>query len=625
MSEGGAITPIVESGRRSLDIARLHALFPWPENLLKHGKPLEWIWSLTVHAAPSEIWPLISDTSRLNRTLGLPLMKYEELGGMLHGSTKYWGVPAQWIEPPWSWEVNRYLYCEREYSRGFARVFRAVCFLEPIDERTTVVHMYFAWIPRGFFWRIFLKRMFPKMEPVYLRALGRLDRHLADPARTAFHRAPKIETTDQARTRLAEGREKMIALGVKPELADRWVEYLGKGDPMDLHRIHLRIVAREWKFEERQVLESALIGVEAGLLQLHWDIVCPHCRGPRASLDSLAQLPPGLRCDACRVDFLTEGKGHIDVTFRPHPSLRKTEPLFYCAAEPARKEHYLAQRRLRSGESCAIGLNWGRGEYLASVNGQERGTITIIGNGTNSATPKTWRASESLGELTASSAGSLQAINDSGETAIFTLRQRDFHDDMAQLGDLLTIPAFSRLFGSETLPLNAPLDLGDQSLVFVATEDSGGASNAPFLKRAKQIAESRNGILIRTASQSTILLFNRPADAVQAAEELLKTSHESGAPRFRLSVHIGDCLVVRVSSGLDLIGRTVSVASRLASDASWGEAILSSSVFADTEAAHWLRSQAYELRIAQMDYDDLGVVEQARRWKLPHGNAGGSA
>src|SRR5262245_29677705 len=102
------------------DLLRLH---PWPAVAAQVGeRSLEWFWHYDVPVGPDALWRIISDTSRLNRTLGVSEMKFEERGGVRWGSSNAGGLHQEWIEVPWTWVAGQWLQSVRLYQRGFARV-----------------------------------------------------------------------------------------------------------------------------------------------------------------------------------------------------------------------------------------------------------------------------------------------------------------------------------------------------------------------------------------------------------------------------------------------------------------------------------------------------------------------
>ena len=141
--------------------------------------------------------------------------------------------------------------------------------------------------------------------------------------------------SDESQARLRAGRQQLIGEGLDPKVVDTLVEWIRTGDDADLHRIQVRERARVWKLPEVEMLRTALHATRAGLLDLSWDTICPHCRGLREETGKLSQVEASGHCEVCEVDFTTDQIEAVEVTFRVHPSIRDVPERLYCSAEPA--------------------------------------------------------------------------------------------------------------------------------------------------------------------------------------------------------------------------------------------------------------------------------------------------
>ncbi len=136
-----------------MNLSALLRAFPWPAEYLAKGRPLDWVEQFHINAPRHDLWPVLMDTSRFNRFMGLPEMKYEERQGVMHGATRNAGIQMEWKEIPWSWTSESTMTNAREYSKGIGHFLRAVYAMEPAEQGTNVT-IYFGWIPRNFFMRI---------------------------------------------------------------------------------------------------------------------------------------------------------------------------------------------------------------------------------------------------------------------------------------------------------------------------------------------------------------------------------------------------------------------------------------------------------------------------------------
>src|SRR5690349_9836243 len=110
---------------KPLGVNELLAQHPWPAPW-GDEKRLEWFWYQDLTGDPDTVWRLMSDTSRVNRALGVSEMKFEEKDGKRFGSSRNGGVRHEWVEVPWNWVAGQWLDSTRIYDRGFSRAVYAV-------------------------------------------------------------------------------------------------------------------------------------------------------------------------------------------------------------------------------------------------------------------------------------------------------------------------------------------------------------------------------------------------------------------------------------------------------------------------------------------------------------------
>ncbi len=329
-----------------LTIEQLLELHPVPPELAR-DKRIERLWTFELPGTPAQLWPFISDTSRMNRALGTAEMTFVETNGRRHGSARPGGVQHEWIEVPWNWVAEQWLTSTRIYERGFMKVMHAIHRLEPIDTGTRL-YLYFGAVPRNALWSVALRLGFPSLEKAYRRVLPKLAAQLDRP-RPEVLELPPPQLAEGSLARLGSVRDQLLAEQLPQACVDQLVDWVRTGDDADLHRIQIRERARAWKLPELDLLRTALHATRAGLLDLSWDTICPHCRGVRDEHAKLSGLTAESRCDACSVDFTTDTPEAVEVTFRVHSSVREIAERLYCSAEPAQKDHIRVMDAGRAG------------------------------------------------------------------------------------------------------------------------------------------------------------------------------------------------------------------------------------------------------------------------------------
>ena len=346
MANPGALTR-VEPPLAIADLLREH---PWPE-VAGGGRRLEWLWTIDVALPPDELWPLVSDVSRLNRALGNPEMQFREADGVRYGSGRYGGVAHEWREVPWEWVANRWFTFARLYTRGGMRALYAIHRLEPLGADRTRLSVYFGVVPRHALLVPAIRWSFAALGRAYRRQVPRLAQRVAALPLPALLVTPGT-VRPEATERLAALAAELRARPVPRALADRVIGLVEGGDDLDVCRLQVRALARRWGVDEGELLVTCLHATRVGLLELVWDVVCPHCRGVRESETALDRIPTDGTCKVCDVEFGTSEA--VEVSFRAHPSLRELTPRTYCSAEPATKPHVWAQRAVPAGATATL-------------------------------------------------------------------------------------------------------------------------------------------------------------------------------------------------------------------------------------------------------------------------------
>jgi hypothetical protein len=198
------------------------------------------------------------------------------------------------------------------------------------------------------------------------RTLDRLFREAAEFAEGSRDRAftAPAPAIPPAVRRRVEGRAQALA-GRGYGAALRLASHLLDAAESDVERMRPRTLARHWGAEPREVVETCLAAAREGLLVLHWDLLCPRCRGAKVSVTSLDQLPQGAHCPSCNIDYGRDFTQNVEVTFEPDPGIRTLGVGTYCLASPLASEHVRIQRLLAPGEAALLPAALPDGEYRA--------------------------------------------------------------------------------------------------------------------------------------------------------------------------------------------------------------------------------------------------------------------
>lgn len=597
-----------------MEKSRFLSLYPWARN---DGRSpyADTYFEVDLAVSRAEIWPFLCDTSRLNRAVGLGHRFEEERAGELHVREKLNGLWLSWIEHPWVWLDRSHNWVEREYYKGPFRFFRCVFHLEDKPGGGVTVCVHFAWICklRPLAWLMPLA--VGGVVKAFRRVLKEIETSIrGQRAADANPYRMRVPLADPAAlTRLAGVEKELSAKALDPAVVRSLVDHVRCGDELELDRIRPLKLARQLGLDGRELLRACLEGTKAGLLNLSWDITCPHCRGVREETGCLAEIPKHGHCDVCDIDFATQAENAVEITFHVHESIRKIPEANYCAAEPAKKTHIKWQDRLRPGERRTVHLSLGQGTYrLRDLASKHRCLVKVTPDGPG----LTWHLSEDHAEPRAGGS-TYTVVNDTAEERLFLLEDLWWERDILHPGELFCLPEFQRLFSRDCLAAGVQLDLGNQTILFTDIVGStkfyqevgdarAFATVVEHFEALTAIIRKHDGAIIKTIGDAVMAAFHTPASCLLAAAEAQWEFSPGGKQKVRLraSIHHGPVIAVNWNTGKDYFGHVVNFAAKLQACAGAGEVAVSE------EYVRLVGQPAYPCRVEELTV--AGMKEPAR-------------
>ncbi len=600
--------------------------FQWPARMVADGTPLEWLFRFDLDVAPDRLWPHLIDMSRFNRALGLSRMEFEERDGVLHGSGKSGGMRHLWIEEPWEWVDGDHLIIVRRYSKGFSRWLRVIYALEPLPAGRTRIRVYFGWIPRGWFGAMCLKIGMPPLEREY----GRVLEHLAsaEPGGGELYDRPADELSPDARARVATIRETLTRQGLDGSLVQRLTEHIARGDAMEVHRIQVRRLAHAWGVPEDALLSVALHATRAGLLNMSWDVICPHCRGVRDEGESLAHVAAVGRCDVCEIDFETDQDNALEITFHAHPSIRDAQKIYYCSAEPSTKLHIKLKQRVAAGASRTVPLSLPPGRFRLRTKGAKRyGQLLVSEDGP---VEVAWDAATDELALTCATSASITLRNGSEEPRGFIIEEPAWSDEALRPVQLFSFQEFRDLFSQEYMATDVHLSVGRQTILFTDIVGStrfyacrGDPEAFMEVKRhfaeAQAIVAANRGAMVKTIGDAIMASFSDPINALRASKAIHECFHSDRADspvRVRISLNTGPCIAVKLNADIDFFGNSVNLAAKLQACCEAGEIAFSEQTFHAPGVAEYLAEEGAALETFEYESKSLLAPITVKRWTI---------
>jgi len=598
-------------------------------------------WEFDLQSSPEELWPLVANTNRFNRDTGVPPV--EDAGGGALGVNARRQlrlhvlglIPVEWEEQPFEWIRPFRFGVVRRYRQGPMAEMRVLAELAPKPDGGT--HLTFE---------VFAK---PKSLlgvlaiPVQIGIISK--RSFAATFRrydrVASHAEPVLR--EQSAPKFAPGgRERLTLMGEKlrsqtdaPVLADKLVETIATADELTLSRIRPFALADFWQAPRKDVLAVCLQATRLGLLDLQWELICPHCRGAARTAGSLAGVHAEAECAGCNIDFTVNFDRSVELTFRPNASIRQVEARSFCMGGPEVTPHVVLQQLLAAGagRELSVPLEPGRyrlrtmelngGQFLAaSATGDVEAELVASANG--------WPGDE----LQVGLRPTFKVRNDTGAEQLFILERMAWSDQAATAAEVTALQIFRDLFANEALRPGEQISVGSLTVLFTDLRNStrtyrdiGDATafghvmnHFDVLKRA--IAEE-DGALVKTIGDAVMAVFRRPASALRA---MLQVQQELASPadglqplKLKAGLHSGPCIAVTLNDRLDYFGSTVNMAARLEGLSTGDDVIISADVCADPEvrellADSQLTAGRFEVQLKGFDEErfELWRVSQNR-------------
>jgi class 3 adenylate cyclase len=604
-----------------LTVEQLLAAHPWPTEFASEPR-LEWLWHFEVPVSLEQLWPLIADSSRMNRALGVAEMKFVDRGNVRVGTCRQGGLAHEWVEVPWNWVAGQWLESVRIYDKGFSKVVFGVFVLTPLSEEQTRVSVYFGAIPRNFFGKAALSIGFPGLEKDFTRVFA----EVADQLRAlkgVFVLPGPPALSPEAETKLTRIRTTLLEHQLDVNAVDQLISWIRRGDEEDLYRIQIRERARAWQVDEHQLLRIALHATREGLLQISWDLICPHCRGVTSEVKGPDGLTAKGECGACEISFATSAAESVEITFHVHPSIRDVAHRTFCSAEPATKQHVRLQRDLKPGESLHLTPRLAPGSYRLRLHGKEEYGFLDVGEGRPAQVE--WKAT-ALGRHEASLTPTLSLLNDTATPQRFVLEAARWSDHALRPGQLFSLQEYRDLFSEDYLATDVQLAIGEQTILFTDIVGSTAmyaarGDPAAFMEVKRHFEEifpivaRHRGAVVKTIGDAIMAAFSDPLDAVKACADIHACFHAERADsttRLRISLNTGPCIAVKLNTGVDYFGQTVNLAAKLQSLAEAGEVALSHSVWNARGVQAWLDGR----RLESLAYESkaLAAPVPVTRW-----------
>jgi class 3 adenylate cyclase len=609
--------------------------------LLLHGKPsdleihprlpacdpervLEFEFRWELESPPRQLWPLVTNTDQLDRAIGFAPVRYTSryepgrgvrtfVEGRKAGSTEVGEEhPYEWVEP-------HRMGVLREYTQGPFRWLVSIVELLPRPAGgTTLVHRLqlepSSWKIRiGSRWGIGVG-LRKNLERVYRRIDATVRSHKVRgrvSATDPFHEPHSIP--GPRRQRLERLLDRLIEQGADARAVNCLGEHLTLGSPQDIARIRPVALAERWGLDPDQLIAACLRGASEGLLELHWDLLCPVCRISCQVTDTLRAIGEHAHCEACHLDFQLDFANSIELIFRVHPEIRQADLGTYCIGGPAHSPHVFAQVRVGPKERIELDLELPDGSYR--LRGPQL-PWAIDFQVQKTATARRWDldlvaapTSESPRALRAG-AQAIVLQNSHDRELVVRVERKAPRSDALTAARAASLALFRELFPGEILAPGQLATVSTVTLLVTALDSDQADALYQDLDDARAFnvvhehfellgaaIRSAGGALVKTMGEGLLASFGDVTAAVRTALSLpsqLASSEATSQLRLRAGVHRGRMLAATLNDQLDYFGTTPRQATAILRYARGGELVLTTAVASDPEVGDLLNARQIE-------------------------------
>jgi len=560
---------------------------------------ISWKWQL--QSTPEQLWPLLTDTNRLFRDLNQPSIHETHFSQHAEPSCAqlaYDGINRyeMWEEEPYEWEFPYRFGVVRHYQAGPYKDVKMQMDLHPV-QNGTVLEIDFWLQPRlGILATISTFKLKTIFKRKLKKTISQYDRQASTGGKTSIVKKEK-QLTRGGEKRLQQIEEELYNKQVNASVISQLVHFIRFADDMELKSFQPLELAKHWDMSAHEVLKACMQSAKAGLLNLSWDLRCPSCRSVQESVASLNQVYEPIFCEHCEKEFSINFNKTIELSFSPHPLIRKIEPKTYCNRGPQSKPHIVVQQFLKPSEQYFVKTTLPEGTYLLRAD-QLEGTaiIHVDNNGTDTVNIALHSCGLNGEEITITSHPNLSIENISETKQLVSIEKKSWDPHRVSAAKATSSQLFRNLFSNEVLRKGEKISVDNLTLMFTDLFESTNIYNNEGDDKAvgqviqhfeilERAIANEEGAIVKTIGDSVMAVFCEPEQAMRAyikAQKML--SHLEGYKNnlyLKAGIHHGSCVAVNLNNRIDFFGSTVNIASRFADYASENEVILSQKIFED--------------------------------------------
>lgn len=555
--------------------------------------------TLTLSSAPSDVWPLITDTDRSNRlVMGTsnvyrPIEKGTKSSARFVVETKASGFTMTYEEAPFEWTLNKSFSVYRKMRSGPLRAYTYGIKLEPAADGGTKLAIRLELEPRHWLLKpiasIEGKRIVANMG----KLAAAIDAHVRDNAPSPFLKP----TSPANEERLEFAKRELEKRELDPATIDPLITLIRSGPDADLVRIRPFEFAHERGIDQREMLRTLLHAVTLGIVEMRWALVCPSCRTANDQVTSLAEIGNDSHCQLCDLSYGIELDRAVEATFVPHPSVREVTNQMFCIGGPWRTPHVVVQAVIDERQTKTLDAPAESGRFRLFARGGAIASVEVAEDAPDSA--KTTLRADGLtpAELRVAPAGTVTVENATDDPLHVKIERLGYATLAATAHVVTTMSEFRRFFSKDLLKPSTPLKVASCAILFSDLTGSTAlytrAGDAAAFRLVddhfdvlRKVIDEHAGVVVKTMGDAIMASFIEPIVCVRAAiaclyafEKFRVDADNGELTGIKLGLYAGPCYVITANDTIDYFGQTVNCASRVQHCAETGEIVFEEAVW----------------------------------------------
>jgi adenylate cyclase len=554
--------------------------------------------TIQLKSTPVDLWPLVSNTDRLNRALGMPVNSSggsDPVDYSQQISARLFGLPLRWREEPFDYVDSRGYEVVREFHTGPFTRFQGGLRMAPAGGGTAAT-LYGSFWPRWSWARPLVSTFARKAMGDMVGIYGRIDESLV---KLGSFPAPPRTLTPVDPDQFEARSKALLEVRVHKPSAERLLAHIKESSDDELRGMRPFELADRWGVARTDALGACLHATKAGLLDLKWEVLCPNCAAPKETLSKLTDLKSSSHCGTCDIDYGVDLGSSVELRFSVHPSVRDAKGAVFCAGSPAHSRHAAAQIRLDGVAVRTVDIELESRSYTVRFLQTKRAIrLRPSRNGPSIVSIDLAHAAD--GDELPFKPGVVRVVfQPTREPALVRVEKESWKDAAASAALVTTMQEFRDLFSSEVLAPGVEIGIKNLALLFTDLKSSTamyeriGDATAYGIVRdhfdwLTAIIAARGGAVVKTIGDAVMAVFPAGADALEAALDMQERIGELSsklAPRepvvLKIGVHQGPSIAINAGGHLDYFGTMVNIAARVQNESAGGDIVITKAIGED--------------------------------------------